>query len=159
GRDERRVQRPGVLRSRRPGRRDGRPPLARVPRARPGPALVARLGPLRPGLVVPRAPDEPAMTAAEPSRRYALITPCRDEAAFARRTLDSVVAQTVLPALWLIVDDGSTDDTPAILAEYAARFDFIRLLRRDDRGRRSVGPGVVDAFYAGYETIDPAQFD
>jgi len=92
-------------------------------------------------------------------RRYALISPCRDEAAYLRRSIDSVLAQTFLPALWVIVDDGSTDDTPAILEEYARRHDFIRVVRRDDRGRRSVGPGVIDAFYAGYETIDPAAFD
>jgi biofilm PGA synthesis N-glycosyltransferase PgaC len=92
-------------------------------------------------------------------RRYVLITACRDEALFARRTLESVVAQSVRPALWVIVDDGSRDTTPAILAEYAARFDFIRVVRRHDRGRRSVGPGVIEAFYAGYETIDPREFD
>jgi biofilm PGA synthesis N-glycosyltransferase PgaC len=99
------------------------------------------------------------MTARPAGRRYVLITPCRDEAAFARYTLDSVVAQSVRPAQWVIVDDGSTDATPAILAEYAARFAFIRVIRRHDRGRRSVGPGVVDAFYAGYATIDPTEFD
>jgi glycosyltransferase involved in cell wall biosynthesis len=99
------------------------------------------------------------MSAPIPGRRYVVITPCRDEAAFARRTLESVAAQSVRPALWVIVDDGSSDATPAILAEYAARFDFIRVVRRHDRGRRSVGPGVVDAFYAGYETIDVTQFD
>ena len=92
-------------------------------------------------------------------RRYVLITPCRDEAAFARRTLDSVTAQTIRPALWVIVDDGSKDATPSILAEYAARFDFIRVVRREDRGDRSVGPGVIEAFYAGLETIDPRAFD
>jgi glycosyltransferase involved in cell wall biosynthesis len=70
-----------------------------------------------------------------------------------------VVAQTVRPALWVIVDDGSSDATPAILAEYAARHDFIRIVRREDRGRRSVGPGVIEAFYAGYSTIDPKEFD
>jgi poly-beta-1,6-N-acetyl-D-glucosamine synthase len=91
--------------------------------------------------------------------RYCLITPCRDEATYARRTLDSVVNQTARPALWVIVDDGSTDETPAILAEYAAKHDFIRVIRREDRGKRAVGPGVVDAFYAGYETIDPESFD
>ena len=99
------------------------------------------------------------MNAPSPGRRYVLITPCRDEAAFARRTLESVTAQSVRPALWVIVDDGSSDATPAILAEYAARFDFIRIVRRKDRGRRSVGPGVVDAFYAGLETIDLTRFD
>ena len=82
-----------------------------------------------------------------------------NEAGVLRRTLESVAAQTVLPALWVIVDDGSTDATPAILAEYAARLDFIRIIRRDNRGRRSVGPGVIEAFYAGYETIDPTRFD
>jgi biofilm PGA synthesis N-glycosyltransferase PgaC len=99
------------------------------------------------------------MSAPTRGRRYVLITPCRNEAAFARRTLDSVIAQSVRPALWVIVDDGSSDTTPAILADYAARFDFIRVVRRDDRGRRSVGPGVIEAFYAGYSTIDPREFD
>lgn len=93
------------------------------------------------------------------SRRYVLISPCRNEAQYMRQTLDSVLAQSVLPASWVIVDDGSTDETPAILADYAARHPFIRIVTRSNRGHRSVGPGVVDAFYAGYETIDPDAFD
>ena len=92
-------------------------------------------------------------------RRYCLITPCRDEAAYARRTLDSVAAQTVLPALWVIVDDGSTDETPAIVAEYAARFPWIRVIRRDNRGHRKVGAGVIEAFNVGYASIEPEAFD
>src|SRR5262252_9110292 len=92
-------------------------------------------------------------------RRYCLITPCRDEAGYARRTLDSVLRQSTPPALWIIVDDGSTDATPRILAEYAARVPFIRILTRADRGDRKLGGGVIDAFYAGYETIDPSEFD
>lgn len=93
------------------------------------------------------------------SGRYCLISPSRDEAAFMRRTLDSVAAQTVPPALWVIVDDGSTDDSPKILAEYAAKHPYIRVIRREDRGRRSVGPGVIDAFYAGLDTVDLAGFE
>lgn len=85
------------------------------------------------------------------SRRYLLISPCRDEAQYLRYTLDSVAAQSVLPALWVIVDDGSTDATSQILAEYAARYPWIHVVRRDDRGVRSVGPGVVEAFYAGLD--------
>jgi poly-beta-1,6-N-acetyl-D-glucosamine synthase len=92
-------------------------------------------------------------------KRYLLVTPCRDEAAFARRTLDSVAKQSIPPALWIIVDDGSTDATPKILAEYAERFPFIRVQRRDDRGFRKLGGGVIDAFYHGYDSIDPSQFD
>ncbi|MBL8820275.1 MAG: glycosyltransferase family 2 protein [Planctomyces sp.] len=93
------------------------------------------------------------------SNRYVLITPCRNEAEFARRTLDSVCAQTIPPALWVIVDDGSTDETPSILAEYAAKFGFIRIVRREDRGKRAVGPGVIEAFYAGLDMVDLGQFD
>jgi len=88
-----------------------------------------------------------------------LVTPCRDEAQYARRTLDSVIAQTVRPTKWLIVDDGSTDETPQILREYAERHPWIEVLRREDRGRRSVGPGVIDAFYAGYERAQPERYE
>ena len=93
------------------------------------------------------------------SRRYFLISPCRDEAKYLRRTLDSVAAQSVPPALWVIVDDGSTDETPAILEEYARRLPYLRVVRRADRGERKVGPGVIDAFYAGLETVRPEDFD
>jgi glycosyltransferase involved in cell wall biosynthesis len=90
---------------------------------------------------------------------YLLISPCRDEAEYMRQTLDSVVGQTVQPALWVIVDDGSTDETPRILAEYAQRHDWIRILKREDRGRRLVGPGVIDAFYAGYNAVEADKFE
>jgi len=93
------------------------------------------------------------------NRRYCLITPCRDEAQYARRTLESVVNQSVLPTLWVIVDDGSKDQTPSILAEYAAKYSWIRVVTRADRGDRKLGGGVIDAFYAGYDTINPDDFD
>lgn len=92
-------------------------------------------------------------------RRYLLISPCRNEADFMRQTLDTVIAQSVRPAHWVIVDDGSSDETPRILAEYAARHDWITIVTRIDRGRRAVGPGVIEAFYAGYDTINPEDFD
>lgn len=90
---------------------------------------------------------------------YAVISPCRNEADYMRRTLDSMVAQTVRPDLWLIVDDGSTDETPAILAEYAAAHDWIRVAPKPDRGHRAVGPGVVEAFYFGYDQIDADAYE
>jgi poly-beta-1,6-N-acetyl-D-glucosamine synthase len=94
-----------------------------------------------------------------PSRRYLLISPCRDEAQYLRRTLDSVAAQSVPPALWVVVDDGSTDDTPAILEAYARQLPYLRVVRRDNRGRRQVGPGVIAAFYTGLETVRLEDFD
>src|SRR5271156_897847 len=93
------------------------------------------------------------------NQKYCLITPCRNEAKFARRTLRSVTSQSIPPKLWLIVDDGSSDETPAILAEYAEKFPYIRILRRDDRGYRKLGAGVIEAFYHGYDSIDPNEFE
>jgi biofilm PGA synthesis N-glycosyltransferase PgaC len=92
-------------------------------------------------------------------RRYALISPCRNEAEFIRRTLDSVIAQSETPALWVIVDDGSTDETPQILADYSARHDWIRVVQKPDRGHRAVGPGVIEAFYAGLDNLSLDDFD
>src|SRR3954465_15173296 len=98
-------------------------------------------------------------SAVDSRRRYLLVTPCRDEAKKGRRTLDSVARQTTPPALWIIVDDGSTDETPAVLAEYAAKPPYLGGLPPDDRGFRKLGGGVIDAFYHGYDTINPADFD
>jgi biofilm PGA synthesis N-glycosyltransferase PgaC len=94
-----------------------------------------------------------AATPPFPDRSYVLISPCRDEAAYMEKTLDSVVAQTVRPARWVIVDDGSTDATPEILARYAAAHDWIEVVRKPDRGARAVGPGVIEAFYFGLDRV------
>lgn len=93
------------------------------------------------------------------NRRYAIIAPCRNEEKYMRRTLDSLAGQSERPSLLVVVDDGSTDSTPAILAEYGAKHDWIRVVTRKDRGARSVGPGVIEAFYAGLDTIDLDEFD
>jgi glycosyltransferase involved in cell wall biosynthesis len=92
------------------------------------------------------------------SNSYVLISPCRDEADYMRQTLDSIVAQTVRPAKWIVVDDGSTDMTPRILEEYASQYKWIEIVTRSDRGKRAVGPGVIDAFYAGLNTINMDEF-
>jgi hypothetical protein len=92
-------------------------------------------------------------------RRYLIVSPCRDEAQHMRRTLESVRRQTVPPDLWIVVDDGSTDGSSEILAGYERELPYLRVVRREDRGRRSVGPGVVEAFYAGFKTVDARSFD
>lgn len=76
-----------------------------------------------------------------------------------RQTLDSVIGQSLKPTRWVIVDDGSSDETPSVLVEYASKHEWIQIVTRADRGHRAVGPGVIDAFYAGYNAIEPRDYD
>jgi biofilm PGA synthesis N-glycosyltransferase PgaC len=94
-----------------------------------------------------------------PSRRLVLIAPCRDEQQYMRRSLDSFARQTLQPTLIVAVDDGSTDDTPRILEECRRRLPSLRVVRREDRGVRAVGAGVIEAFYAGLATVQLDDFD
>jgi glycosyltransferase involved in cell wall biosynthesis len=92
-------------------------------------------------------------------RRYVIVSPVRDEAAHARRTLESVIQQTLPPALWLIVDDGSSDATPCLLREYAGRVPYIQVVNKPNRGARKVGAGVIEAFDFGLRHVDLRAFD
>src|SRR5688572_22748602 len=115
-----------------------------------GPRVLRSTGVIQPmetAQAISAPPPPPAQPAPRRPRRSALITPCRDESKYARRTLDAIVNQTARPAVWVIVDDGSRDQTPAILTEYAAKVPWIKVVRRQDRGDRKLGGGVIDAFY------------
>ena len=86
--------------------------------------------------------------------RIVLITPARNEAAHMRSVIRSIVRQTHRPALWIIVNDGSTDATGTIARKAAKKHDWIRVVDRDDRGRRVLGAGVIEAFDRGRNHID-----
>lgn len=92
-------------------------------------------------------------------RRYALISPCRDEETYLARTLESVMSQSVPPAAWVVVDDGSTDRTGEILERYCQKIPYLKIVGRGDRGFRKVGGGVVDAFDEGLANLDIEAFD
>jgi poly-beta-1,6-N-acetyl-D-glucosamine synthase len=89
----------------------------------------------------------------EPSHaRYVLITPARNEQTHIGATLSAVVLQTVLPLRWIIVSDGSTDDTDSIVRGFAEQHDWIELVRMPERRERHFA-GKVHAFNAGYERL------
>lgn len=90
--------------------------------------------------------------------KYALITPARNEARFVQKTLDSMVAQTLRPERWVIVDDGSTDRTSEMIGPYAKRHPWIELIRRPKRESHSFA-GKVQAFNEGFDRIRGLQFD
>ena len=90
--------------------------------------------------------------------KYVLITPAHNEERFITKTLDSMAAQTLLPERWIIVNDGSTDKTADIAADYAQRFPWIQLVHRSPRLDRHFG-AKVHAFNAGLERVGSTDFD
>jgi biofilm PGA synthesis N-glycosyltransferase PgaC len=90
--------------------------------------------------------------------RYVLITPARNEAAFIEETIKSVVGQTVLPAKWVIVSDGSTDQTDEIVKRYVTEYRWIELVRVLEREERHFA-GKVAAFNAGYARVKDLNYD
>jgi glycosyltransferase involved in cell wall biosynthesis len=92
------------------------------------------------------------------SLRYVLITPARNEAEFIEKTIQSVITQTVLPAKWVIVSDGSTDGTDDIIKRYTDQYEWIEFVRMPERQERHFA-GKVHAFNAGYHRVKNLTFD
>ncbi|MBX3744427.1 MAG: glycosyltransferase [Verrucomicrobiae bacterium] len=90
--------------------------------------------------------------ASQPS--YVVITPARNEEANLERLIGCLAAQSIRPSRWVVVDDGSTDRTPAILEAATRTHPWIQSVRRQDRGHRKPGAGVVEAFYDGYGLVE-----
>jgi biofilm PGA synthesis N-glycosyltransferase PgaC len=94
-----------------------------------------------------------------PALRYGIVTPARDEAEFLHDLIQDVVAQTVRPVAWVIVDDGSADGTSTVVSESASVHSWMKLVRLPrDRGRLP-GPGVVQAFNAGLAALQLGELD
>jgi glycosyltransferase involved in cell wall biosynthesis len=83
---------------------------------------------------------------------YALITPARNEEALIEKTIESVIHQTVLPAKWVIVDDGSTDRTAEVVESYAKQYPWIELVRHPPRKERNFAAKAY-AFNEGLKRI------
>jgi biofilm PGA synthesis N-glycosyltransferase PgaC len=89
---------------------------------------------------------------------YVLITPARNEAAFIEQTIQAVIHQTVKPAKWVIVSDGSTDGTDDIVIRYVHEHPWIELVRMPERAERHFG-GKAIAFNAGHDRIRHIPYD
>jgi biofilm PGA synthesis N-glycosyltransferase PgaC len=89
---------------------------------------------------------------------YVLVTPARNEEALIEKTIQSVIAQTVLPTKWAIVNDGSTDNTASIVSRYAANHPWIELVNLPTHRDRSFA-GKVHAFNAGLERVKDLDYE
>lgn len=89
---------------------------------------------------------------------YVLVTPARNEADHVAKTIESVIAQTVLPLRWIIVSDGSTDGTDAIVEHYLPGRPWIELLQLPPRAERNFA-AKVNAFRTGQARVQGLPYD
>jgi len=90
---------------------------------------------------------------------YCLVTPAHNESGYIARTIDAVIAQTVPPLRWVIVDDRSSDGTARVAEECARDAGFVSVVRiasrrtgRARRGRSGFASKVL-AFERGREGL------
>lgn len=89
---------------------------------------------------------------------YVLISPARNEGTFIEGTIQSVIKQTVLPMKWVIVNDGSTDNTAAIVRQYLPDHPWIQLVDLPARKERHFAAKVW-AFNAGWEQVKHLDYE
>ncbi|MGA9132994.1 MAG: glycosyltransferase family 2 protein [Candidatus Sulfotelmatobacter sp.] len=92
------------------------------------------------------------------SLNYVLITPARNEEEFIDLTIRSVVLQTFRPLKWVVVSDGSTDQTDEIVKGYTEAYPWIQLLRMPERKDRHFA-GKAYAVNAGRAQLTKLRYD
>jgi glycosyltransferase involved in cell wall biosynthesis len=91
------------------------------------------------------------------SRSYALVTAAYNEEKYITRVLESVTGQTVKPAKWIIVNDGSSDRTEEIVRQYAEQYSFIKLCNVAEDHPRNL-TAQVNAINRGFSQLMDGNF-
>ncbi|MDE2516879.1 MAG: glycosyltransferase family 2 protein [Rhodospirillales bacterium] len=78
-------------------------------------------------------------------RAIAVVIPTYNRAALIRETLAAIYAQTLAPRAIIVVDDGSTDDTAAVLAAEGDRIRVLRIANGGDLRARNAGIAAAEA--------------
>lgn len=84
---------------------------------------------------------------------YVLITAAYNEGAYIGATIEAVLAQSLRPQKWVIVSDGSTDDTDAVIKQYVKQCRFIEYFRREKAEGAPGFASKVSAIHAGYGAL------
>ncbi|MEO0161839.1 MAG: glycosyltransferase family 2 protein [candidate division WOR-3 bacterium] len=84
-------------------------------------------------------------------RKYILITPLKNEIKFLPEVLNCVINQTIPPALWIFVDDGSTDGSYEFLEEWTKKVPWLRVIRLEGKKKREIGFHYSEVVAKGFE--------
>jgi poly-beta-1,6-N-acetyl-D-glucosamine synthase len=85
---------------------------------------------------------------------YIVITPVKNESKYIGFTIESMSKQSIKPNKWIIVDDGSIDDTCEIVDKAAQKYSWISIIKKISNEKRAPGTNVVNAFNYGFNTVN-----
>ena len=91
--------------------------------------------------------------------KYAIVIPAKNEEDSLGSTLESVVHQSIVPQICLVVDDGSEDETYAIVMKYSETYPFIQCIQRKNDTPYALGGHVISVFEYGRTYIDSSSVD
>ena len=92
--------------------------------------------------------------------RFIVITPVKNEEKYFQFIADSMLSQSIKPIKWIVVDDGSTDNSAKLIKSYSMQHNWIIYIKHDDNGElRSYGAKVIRAFNYGVKEIGIDQYD
>jgi glycosyltransferase involved in cell wall biosynthesis len=87
-------------------------------------------------------------------KTISVIIPAYNYARYLSEAIDSVFAQTYPALEVIVVDDGSTDETPAVLAAYGDRIRAIRLQNQGVSAARNTGISAARGEYVAFLDAD-----
>ena len=89
--------------------------------------------------------------------KVSVVVPVFNTESYLRKCLDSITSQTLEDIEIIVVDDGSTDGCPSILAEYEKRDPRIRMIRQPNFGlaaARNQGIEAAEGLYVAFVDSD-----
>ena len=76
-------------------------------------------------------------------KKFAIVTPVKDEINFFPKTVNSILSQEVKPQKWIIIDDGSEDGTTELIKKAEKENDWIEGIYREPNKNRKPGGEFV----------------
>ncbi len=85
---------------------------------------------------------------------FYIIIPAHNEENTIKKTLNSLVEQTLTPRKLVVVNDNSTDNTAEIVTTFLKKYDWISLVNSVSSNAHLPGSKIINAFYKGFKTLD-----
>lgn len=94
-----------------------------------------------------------------PATNYLLITACKNEEDNLPGLIESIVSQTIRPILWVIIDDGSTDNTFQLAKNASQKNNWIKIIQITDQLKRDLGLHLAKITQQGFDFAIEYCFD